>query len=193
MISPSKLCQTLVLATALDASASETDMAADAFKLCSAMQNKRWNFQQKCQMATLHTAGTAEIEIMNGWNDVFPNDWQSETIYMKESKMLTPADTIIMGERRHSDMDDFWMDVFEVENGGPNNLIYCVQHSRHGGHKPSPSGGSNYLFGDGGVRYKKFGLDAYPINLWISGTDQDRSKMAIPASVLSNSPGLGHD
>jgi prepilin-type N-terminal cleavage/methylation domain-containing protein/prepilin-type processing-associated H-X9-DG protein len=131
--------------------------------------------------------------VMNGWNDVFPNEWQVETIYMKESKMLKPADTIIIGERRHSDIDDFWMDVFETENGGYNNLIYCVQHARHGGHKPSPSGGSNYAFADGGVRYKKFGLDAYPINLWISGTDQDRSKMAIPASVLVSSPGLGKD
>jgi hypothetical protein len=64
MISPSKLCQTLVLGTALDASASEPDVAADALKLCNAMQNKRWNFQQKCQMATLHTAGTADIEFV---------------------------------------------------------------------------------------------------------------------------------
>lgn len=131
--------------------------------------------------------------IMNGWNDVFPNDWQIKNIYMKESQMLKPADTIVMGERRHSDQDDFWMDVYETENGGFNNLIYCVQHARHGGHKPSPSGGSNYVFGDGGVRYKKFGLDAYPINLWISGTDQARSQMAIAPTVLINSPGLGHD
>jgi prepilin-type N-terminal cleavage/methylation domain-containing protein/prepilin-type processing-associated H-X9-DG protein len=131
--------------------------------------------------------------IMNGWNDVFPNDWQTKTISMKESQMARPADTIVIGERRHSDKDDFWMDVFETENGGPNNLIYCVQHARHGGHKPSPSGGSNYLYADGGVRYQKFGRDAYPINQWISGSDQDRSTMAVTPSVLINSPGLGHD
>jgi len=131
--------------------------------------------------------------IMNGWNDVFPNDWQNKTISMKESQMVKPADTIVIGDRRHSDQDDFWMDVFEFENGGLNNLIYCVQHARHGGQKPSPSGGSNYLYGDGGVRYAKFGLDVYPINQWISGADQDRSQKAIMPSVLTSSPGLGHD
>ena len=131
--------------------------------------------------------------IMNGWNDVFPTDWVIKTIYMKESQMLKPAETIIMGERRHSDMDDFWMDIDEVENGGLNNLIYCVQHARHGGHKPSPAGGSNYLYADGGVRYLRFGLDVYAVNQWISGNDQDRLQKAIASSVLINSPGLGHD
>jgi prepilin-type N-terminal cleavage/methylation domain-containing protein len=131
--------------------------------------------------------------IMNGWNDVFPNEWQSQTIYMKESRMLKPAETIIIGERRHSDQDDFWMDIFEVENGGLDNLIYCVQHSRHGGHKPSPSGGSNYLYGDAGVRYRRFALDAFPVNQWVSGSDQDRLLNAVPLSVLTKSPGLGID
>lgn len=131
--------------------------------------------------------------IMNGWNDVFPNDWQTETVIMKESLMLKPAETIVIGERRHSDQDDFWMDILETENGGFNNLIYCVQHARHGGHKPSPSGGANYLYCDGGVRYAKFGLDAYPVNQWISGSDQDRSQRSIPIQVLINSPGLGRD
>jgi len=131
--------------------------------------------------------------IMNGWNDVFPNAWQNETIYMKESQMLKPAETIIIGERRHSDEDDYWMDIFEVENGGLNNVIYSVQHSRHGGHRPSPSGGSNYLYGDAGVRYRRFALDAYPVNQWVSGSDQDRLLQAVPLSQLIHSPGLGID
>ncbi len=131
--------------------------------------------------------------IMNGWNDAFPNDWQAKTISMKESQMLKPAETIIIGERRHSDQDDFWMDIFENENGGMNNLIYGVQHARHGGHKPSPSGGSNYLYGNAGVRYRKFALDAFPVNQWVSGTDQARLQQAIPLSQLLNSPGLGRD
>ncbi len=130
---------------------------------------------------------------MNGWNDVFPNAWQNETVYMKESQMLKPAETIIIGERRHSDEDDYWMDIFEVENGGLNNVIYSVQHSRHGGHRPSPSGGSNYLYGDAGVRYRRFALDAYPVNQWVSGSDQDRLLKAVPLSQLIHSPGLGID
>jgi prepilin-type N-terminal cleavage/methylation domain-containing protein len=131
--------------------------------------------------------------IMNGWNDVFPSDWQTMTISMKEGLMLKPAETIIIGERRHSDVDDFWMDILEVENGGLNNLIYSVQHSRHGGHKPSPSGGSNYLYGDGGVRYRKFGVDAYPANQWVSGSDEARLQKAVPLPQLIKSPGLGID
>ena len=131
--------------------------------------------------------------IMNGWNDVFPTDWQTTTISMKENLMLKPAETIVIGERRHSDKDDFWMDIFEVENGGLNNIIYSVQHSRHGGHKPSPSGGSNYLYGDGGVRYRKFALDAWPVNQWVSGADQARLQLAVPLQQLINSPGLGVD
>jgi type II secretory pathway pseudopilin PulG len=128
--------------------------------------------------------------IMNGWNDVFPTTWNTTTIFLKESQVLKPAVTIVLGERRHSDADDFWMDTLENENGGINNLIYSVQHARHGGHKPSPSGGSNYVYGDGAVRYKKFGLDVYPVNEWIAGSDQDRSLNAISATVLINSGAL---
>ena len=130
--------------------------------------------------------------IMNGWDDVFPNDWQTKTITMKENQMLKPAVTIILGERCHSDQD-FWMDLLEDANGGVNNLIYCVQHARHGGGKPSTSGGSNYLYGDGGVRYLRFGLDAFPVNQWVSGSDQDRLLKAVPLSTLINSPAFKND
>jgi prepilin-type N-terminal cleavage/methylation domain-containing protein len=130
--------------------------------------------------------------IMNGWNDVFPNDWQTATIAMKESQMLKPAATIIVGERCHSDQD-FWMDLLEDANGGVNNLIYCVQHARHGGGKPSASGGSNYLFGDAGARYLRFALDAFPVNQWVSGSDQDRLLKAVPLSTLINSPAFKQD
>src|SRR5579859_3669844 len=115
--------------------------------------------------------------IMNGWNDAFPTYWSGGAYqgppgtsggpcFMKDSLMPSPAATIVIGERRHSDADDFWMDLYEVENGGMNNLIYSVQHARHGGHKPSPSGGSNYLYADSGVRYLKFGMDAWPVCQW---------------------------
>jgi hypothetical protein len=39
----------------------------------------------------------------------------------------------------------------------------------------------------------EFGLDVYPVNDWISGSDQDRLTHAIPPSVLIKSPGLGLD
>jgi prepilin-type N-terminal cleavage/methylation domain-containing protein len=139
--------------------------------------------------------------IMNGWNDVFPSYWSGGGYlggpgdggtYMKESLMPNPAQTIVFGERRHSDADDFWMDILENENGGMNNLIYSVQHARHGGHKPSPSGGSNYAYGDGGVRYLRFAGDVYPLCLWAS-SDTNRVKYVLPPSVLLKAPGLGSD
>jgi prepilin-type processing-associated H-X9-DG protein len=142
--------------------------------------------------------------IMNGWNDAFPTYWSggayqgppggspNSPCYMKDNFMPYPALTIVIGERRHSDASDFWMDILETENGGPNNLVYSVQHARHGGHKPTPSGGSNYVYADGGVRYWKFGGDVYPVCQWACG-DQNRSLYVIQPSLLSNSPGLGQD
>jgi hypothetical protein len=134
---------------------------------------------------------------MNGWNDVFPNDWSggAETgamCFMTESLMPFPSLTVVVGERRHSDQNDFWMDILEVENGGLNNLIYSVQHARHGGTKPSPAGGSNYLLGDGSARYIKFGGDAYPVCMWAS-SPQARSQYAVPLQLLESSPGLTQD
>ncbi len=106
--------------------------------------------------------------------------------------MPDAAETIVLGERRHSDQDDFWMDILENENGGMNNLIYGVQHSRHGGHKPSPSGGSNYAFGDEGVRYLKFGADVNPLCLWAC-SETNRIRYALPPAVLLKSPALSAD
>jgi prepilin-type N-terminal cleavage/methylation domain-containing protein/prepilin-type processing-associated H-X9-DG protein len=135
--------------------------------------------------------------IMNGWNDVFPKDWSGggETggvCLMTESQMPWPSLTVLVGERRHSDQNDFWMDILEVENGGLNNLIYSVQHARHGGAKPTPAGGSNYLFGDGSARYVKFGGDVSPVCMWAS-TFEARNQYALPLKVLTSSPGLTQD
>ena len=134
---------------------------------------------------------------MNGWNDLFPTQFNAPTEHPpgpNESQVCRPAMTIILGERRHSDGSDYWMDLLGNENGGVNNLIFCSQHGRHaGGTKPSPSGGSIYAFCDGSVKYLKFGFDSYPFNLWVSGSDQDRQLRAIPISVLVNSPGLQDD
>jgi len=139
--------------------------------------------------------------IMNGWGDQFPNYWSGgsysgpsgNSCPVREAVIFRPAETVIIGERRHSDQNDYWMDILETENGGMNNLIFSVQHGRHGGTKPSPSNGSLYLYGDGGARYRKFGLDVFPINQWISTNEQDRRNGAIQISTLANSPGLGVD
>lgn len=123
--------------------------------------------------------------LMNGWNDLFGIvDWSNPSVNQATESMIKPAVTIVIGERRHSDQGDFWMDFYENENGGINNLIYSVQHGRHGYPRPNTSGGSNYLFGDGSVRYLKFGLDVYPVNQWVTG-DTHRVLYAISFRTLT--------
>jgi prepilin-type N-terminal cleavage/methylation domain-containing protein len=112
--------------------------------------------------------GAVRSYFMNGWNDVFQVEWSTRTAgkayYMKESLMPKPSLTIVWGEKKHS-QGDFWMDLLEVANG-PNNVIYKAQHARHSNPTPSPSGGNPYGFGDGSVRYLKFGGAVWPLNLW---------------------------
>ena len=126
--------------------------------------------------------------VMNGWNDMFTSDW-SGGAYMgagnvlKESQMALPSDTVVIGERRQIDFNDFWMDMLQNEHGGVNNLIYNIQHSRHGSAKPS-SGGSNYLFADGSVRYLKFGGDVSPRCLWAVSAQNKLTYVLTPQALL---------
>jgi prepilin-type N-terminal cleavage/methylation domain-containing protein/prepilin-type processing-associated H-X9-DG protein len=114
--------------------------------------------------------------IMNGYNDAFAQHWsgggEDGTIcYVTDNMMQQPALTILLGERRHTDQGDFWMDILENKNGGMNNLIYCSQHGRHGvSHPKPPSGNSNYLFADGSARKLAYGADCFPINQWCLST-----------------------
>jgi type II secretory pathway pseudopilin PulG len=138
----------------------------------------------------------ANSYIMNGWNDVFARDWSGggengAICSLTDNMMQYPSLTIIVGERRHSDKDDFWMDILENENGGLNNLIYSVQHARHGGVKPAPSGGSNYLLTDGSARYIRFGGDVNPVCMWAVSA-QARTEYALKLSQL-NPPGMTSD
>jgi prepilin-type N-terminal cleavage/methylation domain-containing protein len=129
--------------------------------------------------------GAARSYIMNGWNDVFPDKWtvrsSGSAYFMKEIYMLKPALTIVWGEKKHSfnnTAGDYWMDLLENSGGGANNAIYKMQHARHGNSRPSVTGGANYAFGDGGVRYMKFGATVWPLNLWAC-TDQQQTLKAI--------------
>jgi hypothetical protein len=133
---------------------------------------------------------------MNGWNDVFPSDWSDgyengKICSLTENMMQFPSLTIIVGERRHSDQNDFWMDILEIENGGLNNLIYSVQHARHGDAKPTPRGGSNYLLTDGSARYIRFGGDVNPVCMWAVSMHA-RRLYALPLSAL-NPAGMQDD
>jgi prepilin-type N-terminal cleavage/methylation domain-containing protein/prepilin-type processing-associated H-X9-DG protein len=121
--------------------------------------------------------------IMNGWNDVFANTWSSQDINLTESGMLYASLTVVLGERRHTDQNDFWMDLLETENGGYDNLIYSVQHARHGNGVPSRSGGSNCAFADGSARYVKFGAQSWPLCTWAVSMES-RQQYAVPVNQL---------
>ncbi len=128
----------------------------------------------------MHDAdGASRSFIMNGWNDVKPGGATARTsggaYYVKETDLPRPALTIVLGEKKHTG-GDFWMDLLENAGGGMNNAIYKLQHARHGGSSPAASGGGNYAFGDGGVRYVKFGGSVWPQCQWAATETQANLK-----------------
>jgi prepilin-type N-terminal cleavage/methylation domain-containing protein len=99
--------------------------------------------------------------IMNGWNEILGYADTRPVGSIKESVIVHPAETIVLGEKAHT-QGDFYMDYEESGD----NLINTIQHGMHGSGIPSKSGGHNNACADGGVRYVKFGLDISPIDWW---------------------------
>jgi len=87
----------------------------------------------------------------------------SYLISLKESVIIHPSDTIILGEKE-SFQGDFYMDLFE--NNG--NDLGVLDQIRHNG-----KNGSNYAFADGSARYYRNHTSLFPLNLWaISDTNR---------------------
>ena len=128
--------------------------------------------------------------VMNGWDDVWGSTAIGKTL--KESQVLLPSSTIVFGERKHIDQDDFWMNMMQNEHGGVNNIIYNIQHARHGNGPTKPLGsGSNYFFADGSARYIKFGGDVSPLNQWaVSGENKVKYAMTVQDLLP---PGIAND
>jgi prepilin-type N-terminal cleavage/methylation domain-containing protein/prepilin-type processing-associated H-X9-DG protein len=121
--------------------------------------------------------------LINAWNDYFQTslasaDWQTymSGAYprgMKDTLVPHPSETISFGEKETTS-PHYYMDFFE----GNGNDVDEVEQSRHAGTGPrSRSGGSNYAFVDGSVRFLKFGKSLTPINLW-AVTDSARTNYA---------------
>ena len=131
--------------------------------------------------------------VMNGWDDVFPSAWSGGNYggaggNLKEAHVKLPTTTIIIGERKLLDQNDYWVDMLQNEHGGMNNLIYNIQHARHGSGKPM-SGGSNFVFCDGSARYIKFGLDVSPLCLWaVSAANKTKYALAVTDLLPSGIP-----
>lgn len=110
--------------------------------------------------------------IINGWNDYFRSILSSADYAkymvgqylgsMPEAGVSFSSDTVSFGEKE-SEWGDFFMDFDE----GVGNDVERLEQSRHAGAgAKTRSGGSNYGFVDGSVRFLKFGRDLSPINLW---------------------------
>jgi len=79
-----------------------------------------------------------------------------------ESSMIQPSETIVIGEKganfnRHLDL----LDPIQT-------LERQAEDSRHSNsQRAQRTGGSNYAFGDGSVRYIKWPHYLSPVNLWL--------------------------
>jgi prepilin-type N-terminal cleavage/methylation domain-containing protein len=123
---------------------------------------------------------------INGWNDYFFRQLSASeftSLYMrgiypiglKESQILHPSDTIVLGEKEAS-RGDFYMDMLA---GNGDDFAGAVAQDRHNGRGPgTQTGGSNNVFADGSARFYKFGAAFYPLNLW-AVSDADRAAYSI--------------
>ncbi|MGE3311046.1 MAG: prepilin-type N-terminal cleavage/methylation domain-containing protein [Limisphaerales bacterium] len=117
--------------------------------------------------------------LVNGFNDYFALNLSPEAFTefkrwrgsatMKLANIPRPSETILFGEK-FRDSPHFHMDFYQ----GDGNDIEEVDQGKHPGNTPNrQSGGSNYAFVDGSVRYMKYGTTLTPENLW-AATDQWR-------------------
>ncbi len=117
--------------------------------------------------------------LINGFNDYFAVNLSPEAFEefkkwrgsatMKLSNIPRPSETIIFGEK-FRESPHFHMDFYQ----GDGNDLEEVDQAKHPGNtRDRQSGGSNYAFVDGSVRYKKYGTTLAPENLW-AATEQWR-------------------
>ena len=121
--------------------------------------------------------------IINGWNDYFEATLNKKDydVYkqwnwpqgIKESAIPYPSDTISFGEKSKGSYH-VHMDFYQ----GNGNDIEEIAQNKHLSGDSKSSGGSNFTFADGSVRYLLFGRSVAPMNLW-AVTDKYRS-VAIP-------------
>jgi len=115
---------------------------------------------------------------INGWNDYMTDtlgsvDFNSYLtgalpLSLKESSVLKPSDTVVLGEKRNQ-VSDYFMDFLEGSDFGNGTEQGC--HSTIFLHHNS--GGSNFAFADGSARFFKYGTAVWPRNFWAI-SDADR-------------------
>jgi len=114
--------------------------------------------------------GAPRSYIINGWNDWVkqnsPTNFEDyfQTGYapvpVPETAVVHPSDTVAFGEKDNTS-GHFYFD-FE----GYEDILQLSQNRHNSVNKKAQSGGANYVFCDGSVRYLAFGKSFVPINLW---------------------------
>jgi len=132
--------------------------------------------------------------LINGWNAYFkrmlpdPEFQQYMTATfsrasIKETAVTRPSETIVLGEKKNLQRDEgvpvsahYFMDLLEgVGNDADQVERGCHSTQRSG--TVSRSGGSNFAFTDGSVRFLRFGREVWPENMWAENED-DRKQFA---------------
>ena len=120
--------------------------------------------------------GVPRSYICNAWNDHMKVTLTEAEMsqYMagdypgsiKASAIRQPSDTIVLGEKMTISIH-YHMDLLELERtGAVGNDLFQLERSRHGGAgAQTGTGGSNYSFADGSVRFVRFNRVLGPINL----------------------------
>jgi prepilin-type processing-associated H-X9-DG protein len=105
--------------------------------------------------------------LINGWNDCFQAEMGAGFSMaaiagraISEQMIKQPSETIVFGEKETGSAH-YYMDMLE----GVGNDFTEVEQGRHGAAAGS-SGGSNFSFADGSVRYLALGKMLVPQNLW---------------------------
>jgi prepilin-type N-terminal cleavage/methylation domain-containing protein/prepilin-type processing-associated H-X9-DG protein len=99
--------------------------------------------------------------MINGWNDYF-SDALNVVHSMKETAVLYPTDTIMFGEKKNESPHYFT----DLEEEAGNDMDQIEQGCHAVVHKAIRSGGSNFAFVDGSVRFMRYGATVWPLNLW---------------------------
>ena len=89
---------------------------------------------------------------------------------ISETHIRMPSDTILFGERR-TGATNFYVDLGSSAGGS---LAVDAEQRRHVRGLGDRTGGSNFSFVDGSVKYLPFGRSLMPVNLW-AVTDRART------------------
>ncbi len=81
---------------------------------------------------------------------------------MNETHIGKPSDTIVFGEKK-TETSTFYVDLTATLGGAVNTTAEQRRHHRKSG---EATGGANYSFADGSVKYLPFARAIFPVNLW---------------------------